>query len=191
MTTVRRSEPIKDSANGQTDLNVILPALAFWPSFLGSFSKGWISLERILFVKKHKCIHKYKFKHLIFEQASHEGVYWVSQVSQIIFWTGNQKQTIRSVQGLQHSITRKTKNLNVLTAVYRSRNVQVCQQACRKGIILIKLSPPPIIGQPGGKSFPFSASVDTEQAVCKKLFADSWLWALAGVLESLYCEDYN
>ena len=113
-------------------------------------------------------------------------MYWVSQVSQIIFWTGNQKQTIRSVQGLQHSITRKTKNLNVLTAVYRSRNVQVCQQACRKGIILIKLSPPPIIGQPGGKSFPFSASVDTEQAVCKKLFADSWLWALAGVLFNVY-----
>ena len=96
-----------------------------------------------------------------------------------------------SVQGPQHSKTRKTKKPNVLTAVYRSRNVQVCQQACRKGIILIKLSPPPIIGQPGGKSFPFSASVDTEQAVCKKLFADSWLWALAGVLESLYCEDYN
>ena len=179
MTTVRRSEPIKDSANGQTDLNVILPALAFWPSFLGSFSKGWISLERINAVINTS-------KHLIFEQASHEGVYWVSQVSKTIFWTGNQKQTLRSVQGLLHSITRKTKNLNVLTAVYRSRNVQVCQQACRKGIILIKLSPPPIIGQPGGKSFPFSASVDTEPAVCKKLFADSWLWALAGVLESLY-----
>ena len=162
----------------------------FDPVFSGLSQKGE-SVWKRFFLSKSINAFINTSRHLIFEQASHEGVYWVSQVSKTIFWTGNQKQTLRSVQGLQHSITRKTKNLNVLTAVYRSRNVQVCQQACRKGIILIKLSPPPIIGQLGGKSFPFLASVDTEQAICKKLFADSWLWALAGVLESLYCEDYN
>ena len=44
-----------------------------------------------------------------------------------------------------------------------------CVNKCVKcGIVLIKLSPRPIIGQTGGKSFPFWVSVDTGQTICKK-----------------------
>ena len=36
-----------------------------------------------------------------------------------------------------------------MAAENRSGNGLVCQQVCQKGIVLIKLSPLPIIGQPG------------------------------------------
>ena len=47
-----------------------------------------------------------------------------------------------------------------------------CVNKCVKcGIVLIKLSPRPIIGQTGGKSFPFWVSVDTGQTICKKNYS--------------------